>query len=118
MSIAKRVKIRTRRRALSVRNRIKRDTLLPRVSVFRSLKHMAAQIIDDSAGVTLVGCSTLEFKNVSGDKTEKAMQIGVELAKRALEKGIKQVCFDRGSYLYHGRVKALAEGMRSGGVKI
>ncbi|NBQ16851.1 50S ribosomal protein L18 [bacterium] len=118
MSIAKKVKIRTKRRALSVRNRIKRDTLLPRVSVFRSLKHMAAQIIDDSAGVTLVGCSTLEFKDVSGDKTERATQIGVELAKRALEKGIKQVCFDRGSYLYHGRVKAFAEGMRSGGVKI
>ena len=118
MSILKKVKIRTKKRAFIVRNRLKRETSLPRVSVFRSLKHIAAQVIDDVAGVTLVSCSTLELSELSGDKTERAERVGAELAKRALEKGIKQVCFDRGSYLYHGRVKALADGMRSGGVKI
>ncbi len=118
MSIAKKIKLRAKRRALVVRNRLKRETVLPRVSVFRSLKHIAAQVIDDSTGVTLVSCSTLELTDLTGDKKGKAERVGAELAKRAMAQGVKKVCFDRGSYLYHGRVKALADGMRSGGIEI
>lgn len=88
----------------------------PRLAVFRSNKHIYAQIIDDTIGHTLVAASTLEI-NEPGTKTERSYKCGELLAKRALEKGIEKVAFDRNGYKYHGRVKALAEGARAGGLK-
>ena len=119
MTIQKKIQKRTKRRALTVRNRLKREATLPRVSVFRSLNQIYAQIIDDAAHTTVASFSSLALKDAKkGTKSEVATSVGVELAKRALEKGIKEVCFDRGSYLYHGRVKALADGLRDGGLKV
>ena len=118
MSIEKKVRIRKKRKALCVRNKLKRNSTLPRVSVERTLKHLSAQIIDDKQHKTLVSFSSLHLKDTAKeDKTALAGIVGQELAKKALEKGIERVCFDRGRYLYHGRVKALADGLRSGGVK-
>lgn len=117
MSIAKKIKKREVSRALRVRNRLRRQSDLPRVSVFRSLNQIYAQIIDDSVHKTLVSCSSLVVKH-KGTKTEIAAAVGKELAKLALEKGVTKACFDRGSFLYHGRVKALAEGLREGGLQI
>ncbi len=92
----------------------------PRLCVFRSLNHIYTQIIDDSSGKTLISASTLD-KDVKSQlagkkKSEEAGIVGAEIAKRALEKGIKQVVFDRGGYQYHGRVKSLAEAARKGGI--
>lgn len=90
----------------------------PRVVVFRSLKHIYAQLIDDVAGKTLCSASTLNNPAVSGDKTACAKVVGQELAQKALQAGIVEVCFDRGRFLYHGRVAALADGLREGGLKV
>lgn len=87
----------------------------PRLAVFRSNKHIYAQIIDDTVGRTLVAASTLELE-ADGTKTEAARQVGDLVAKKALEKGIKQVVFDRGGNIYHGRIQALAEGAREAGL--
>lgn len=91
------------------------------MSVFRSLKHISAQIIDDQAGHTLVSVSTVEpevRKEVGrGSNVEAARAVGKLLAKRALEKGIKSVIFDRGGNIYHGRVAAFADGAREGGLE-
>ncbi|ALJ90252.1 MULTISPECIES: 50S ribosomal protein L18 [Thermus] len=103
------------RRKFRVRNRVKRTGRL-RLSVFRSLKHIYAQIIDDEKGETLVAESSLALK-LKGNKTEVARKVGLALAEKAIAKGIKQVAFDRGPYKYHGRVKALAEGAREGGLE-
>ena len=116
MSVLRKLKSRARKRALRVRNKFK--TGLPRVSVFRSLNNIYVQIIDDSTHSTLTSCSSLELKDVKGDKSAVANAVGKELAKRATEKGIAVAVFDRGRFLYHGRVKALAEGLREGGLKI
>jgi len=91
----------------------------PRLNVFRSNKNITAQIIDDEAGVTLVSASTLEseLKIKNGGNIEAASIIGKEIAKRANKIGIKTVVFDRGGYLYHGRVKALAEAARENGLE-
>jgi large subunit ribosomal protein L18 len=95
----------------------------PRLSVFRSLKHIYAQLIDDERGVTLVHTSTLseavrsELGNGNHSKTDASKAVGKVLARMALEKGIKQVRFDRGGYLYHGRVAALAQAAREGGLE-
>ena len=94
---------------------------MPRLCVFRSLNHIYAQVIDDSQGHTLVSASTLD-PEIRGEtngkaKTGKAELIGSMIAKRALDKGIKQVAFDRGGYKYHGRVKALAEAARQAGLQ-
>jgi large subunit ribosomal protein L18 len=92
----------------------------PRLAVFRSLSHIYGQIIDDVAGHTLVSASDLEptlRSEASGTKSERARRIGQELAARAKEKGITSVVFDRGGFLYHGRVKSLAEGAREGGLE-
>ena len=93
----------------------------PRLSVFRSSKQIYAQIIDDAKGVTLASASTLEKDNRAALKTgadvAAAKTVGEQLAKRAVEAGVTDVVFDRGSYMYHGRVKALAEGAREGGLK-
>ena len=90
----------------------------PRLVVFRSNSEIYAQIIDDTKGVTLVAASSSDKDlKVSGTKTERAKQVGEAIAKKALAAGIETVSFDRGGYLYHGRVKSLAEGAREGGLK-
>ena len=93
----------------------------PRLCIHRSLKNMQAQIIDDIAGKVLFGLSTLDkevrSKIKSGGNITAASLLGETLAQRAKAKGIKKVCFDRGGYLYHGRVKAFAEGARKGGLE-
>jgi len=89
----------------------------PRLSVFRSNKYIYAQLINDEKGVTLVAASSRDLKTKSGTKkAEEAFRVGEMLADRAKEKGIVKAIFDRGSYLFHGRVKALAEGARKGGL--
>ena len=90
----------------------------PRLNVFRSEKNIYAQVIDDEKGVTLVSASSQDkgFENYGGN-IEAAKAIGTEIAKRALEKGITEVVFDRGGYVYHGRVAALAEAAREAGLK-
>jgi len=105
-------------RHVRVRSKISGTAERPRLNVFRSLHHINAQIIDDVAGVTLVAASSAEkdFGAPGGNK-EAARKVGQLIAKRAAEKGITEVVFDRGGYLYHGRVKELAEGAREGGLK-
>ncbi len=117
MSLERKIKQRTVRRKRRVRSRLNTQ-LLPRISVFRSINNIYAQIIDDTNHNTVVSCSTVELKTLSGDKKEQAKAVGLELAKRALDKGIKAVVFDRGSYLFHGRVKCLADGLRDGGLQV
>ena len=87
----------------------------PRLAVFRSAKHIYAQIIDDVKGVTLVSASTLNV-NAEGTKTDAAKAVGEVVAKKALDAGITKVVFDRGGNIYHGRIKALAEGAREAGL--
>ncbi len=107
------------RRHRRVRGKISGTAERPRLDVFRSSKHIYAQIIDDVAGVTLVSASTLEkgFEGFGGN-VEAANKVGKMIAEKALAKGIKQVVFDRGGFVYHGRVKALAEGAREGGLEL
>ena len=101
-----------------VRGKISGTAERPRLCVFRSENHIYAQIIDDVAGNTLVSASSVEksFEGKGGN-IEAARKIGAVIAERALKKGIEDVVFDRGGYIYHGRVKALAEGAREGGLK-
>lgn len=93
----------------------------PRLSVFRSLKNIFAQLINDETGKTIIGVSARGLKptasNTLKGKKALAFEVGKLIAKAALEKGIKEICFDRGGYLYHGRVAAVAEGARAGGLK-
>ena len=90
----------------------------PRLAVFRSNSEIYAQIVDDTKGVTLVAASSRDKDlKATGTKTEKAKQVGEAIAKKALAAGIETISFDRGGYLYHGRVKSLAEGAREGGLK-
>ena len=102
-----------------VRKNISGTAERPRLSVFRSNKHMYAQIIDDVNRVTLCAASTLEagFEGETSGNAEAAKQVGLMIAKKAEEKGIKNVVFDRGGFVYHGRVKELAEGAREGGLE-
>lgn len=95
---------------------IKSDSKRPRLSVFRSNRYVFAQIIDDAKGITLVSSGDLKSKG-KAKKTESAKNVGLELAKAAKLKKIESVAFDRGGYKYQGRVKALAEGAREGGLK-
>ncbi|MCR4405480.1 MAG: 50S ribosomal protein L18 [Anaerolineae bacterium] len=110
-----------KRRHQRVRAKVRGTSERPRLNVFRSLTHIYAQIIDDGRGHTLVSASTLDpevrdkIKGLS--KTEQARLVGQVLAQRALARGVRQVVFDRGGYLYHGRVKALADGSREGGLE-
>ncbi len=101
-----------------VRGKISGTAERPRLCVYRSNANISAQIIDDVAGVTLVSATTLEksFENYGGNKTA-AREIGKLIAERALAKGIENVVFDRGGYIYHGRVQELADGAREGGLK-
>lgn len=105
------------RRLKRVRNKVAQNLGIPRLSVFRSNQHIWAQIIDDKHGKTLVSASTKTVKDAKGTKSEKATAVGQAIAVLALEKKIINVRFDRGTYRYHGRVKALADGARSGGLK-
>lgn len=109
-------KARAKRHA-RVRAKISGTPECPRLNVFRSAKHIYAQLIDDVNGVTLASASTMdkEFEGAGGN-TEAARKVGQMIAKRALDKNIKDVVFDRGGYIYHGRVKELAEGAREGGL--
>ncbi|MFY9213204.1 MAG: 50S ribosomal protein L18, partial [Tissierellaceae bacterium] len=101
-------------RHMRVRKKISGTSELPRLNVFRSGKHIYAQIIDDVAGSTLVSASTLDksLNLTSTGNKEAARAVGELIAKKALEKGIENVVFDRGGYIYHGRVQSLAEGAR------
>lgn len=106
------------KRKTRVRIKIRGTAKKPRLSVFRSHQTIYAQIINDEQGKTLVSASEKEIKSKKNKtKTERAKLVGETLAKKALKKEIKQVIFDRGPYRYHGRVKALAEGAREGGLK-
>jgi len=105
------------RRLKRIRNKIAQNLGIPRLSVFRSNQHIWAQIIDDKHGKTLVSASTKTVKEAKGTKSEKATAVGQAIAALALEKKIINIRFDRGNYRYHGRVKALADGARSGGLK-
>ena len=114
------VKDRTERRKATVRRAIKdAATGRARLTVFRSSKHIYAQVIDDVKGVTLASASSLEkdMRAKSGANVEAAKAVGTLVAKRAVEKGIKDVVFDRGGYRYHGRIKALGDAAREGGLK-
>ena len=108
------------RRTARVRRTLKRSAYgRPRLSVFRSSKHIYAQVIDDTKGETLVAASSMEkdVRGKTGANVEAAKAVGKRVAERAVAKGVKEVQFDRGSYLYHGRVKALADAAREGGLK-
>ena len=106
------------KRHVRVRGKISGTPECPRLNVFRSNANIYAQIIDDVNGVTLVSANTLdkEFEGATGN-AEAAKKVGLAIAERAKEKGIEVVVFDRGGYVYHGRVAALAEGAREGGLK-
>ena len=105
------------KRHARVRGKISGTAERPRLSVFRSEKHIYAQIIDDVAGNTLVAASSVEKDFGPGSNKEAARKVGKLVAERALAKGIEEVVFDRGGYIYHGRVLELAEGAREGGLK-
>ena len=108
----------TLRRAQRVRNHLKKVANgRPRLSIFRSAKNIYAQVIDDQTGVTLAAASSLENgKGKGGADKDAAAKVGALVAQRAIEKGVKDVVFDRGGYLYHGRVKALADAAREAGL--
>jgi large subunit ribosomal protein L18 len=89
----------------------------PRLNVYRSLNHIYAQVIDDQTGTTLAAASTLSLKLKTGGNVASAKEIGKTIAERAAEKGIKKVVFDRGGFLYHGRIKALADAAREAGLE-
>ena len=109
---------RRRIRRYRIRKRVKGSVERPRLSVFRSSRHIYAQIIDDARGVTLAAASSREDVPRTGTgKLGISAEVGKRLAERAKEKGIARVSFDRGGYLYHGRVKALADGARAGGLE-
>lgn len=105
------------RRHLRVRKKVHGTETCPRLNVFRSNAHIHAQIIDDDKGMTLVSCSSVALKLANGSNVEAAKVVGTELAKKALSQGIERVVFDRSGYLYHGRVKALADAARENGLK-
>src|SRR5829696_6961032 len=102
-----------------IRRKVRGDTERPRLAIYRSLNHIYAQVIDDRLGQTLVSASTTEKdlrSNGSGGNLDAARRIGQAIAERALAKGIEQVVFDRGGYLYHGRIKALTDAARAAGL--
>lgn len=108
-------KIRKARRAARIRSKIEDQMRAPRLTVFRSNKYIYAQVIDDNKGTTLISASEQEV-DAKGNRVEKAKMVGVKLAEKAKAAKVKNVVFDKGSYKYHGRVKALAEGAREGGL--
>lgn len=112
--------LRRKKRHIRVRNKVFGTAERPRLNVFRSSKNIYAQLIDDMAGHTLAAASTLDKeikeKGVNGGTVDAAREVGKLIAERAADKGYNKVVFDRGGYIYHGRVKALAEGAREGGL--
>lgn len=104
------------RRHLKILKKVRGTAEKPRLIVFRSLGHIYAQLVDDINQKVILGCSDLKIKS-KAKKSEKAKQIGIDIAKMAQEKKIETVTFDRNGYRYHGRVKAVAEGAREGGLK-
>ena len=118
----KKIQQRRARRAFRVRKSLCQKSVHPRVSVFRSLQHISAQLIDEKQKKTIVASSSqvlnLDVKKEKLDKKAVAKAVGLDLAKKALEAKIEIASFDRGCYLYHGRIKALAEGLREGGLKL
>ena len=112
------VKNKEKRRALRVRRKLQSARGLPRVSVFRSLKYTYAQLIDDTTRKTLASCSSIQVKDLNGDKTAVAHAVGELLADKIKALGIQAAIFDRGSYRYHGRVKAVADGLREKDIQI
>lgn len=109
---ARRLKIRRR-----IRKHVNGTATRPRLTVFRSNKEIYAQIVDDVSGKTLVSASSRSLKDASGNKVDMATAVGKEVASKATAAGVETVSFDRNGYLYHGRVKALADGAREGGLK-
>jgi large subunit ribosomal protein L18 len=107
------------RRKLRIRRKVNGTSERPRLTVFRSAKHIYAQVIDDVAGATLAHVSTLskDVRGADGTKSDDAKRVGTALGKALLAKGVDKVVFDRNGYLYHGRVKALAEAAREAGLK-
>ena len=103
------------RRHLRVRRKVTGTAERPRLVIFRSLKHITAQLVDDVAGRTLATTSSTDL--TTGKKTEKSLEVGKRIAARAKEAGITKVVFDRAGYKYHGRVKAVADGARTGGLE-
>lgn len=101
-----------------IRRKVKGDTERPRLAIYRSLNHIYAQVIDDRVGQTLVSASTTEkdLRGNSGGNLDAARRVGQVIAERAIAKGIEQVVFDRGGYLYHGRIKALTDAARAAGL--
>jgi large subunit ribosomal protein L18 len=99
-----------------IREKISGTPERPRLNVYRSLNHIYAQIIDDSKGVTIASASTLAGKINAGGNVAAAKEVGKLVAEQAIEKGVKKVVFDRGGYLYHGRIKALADAAREAGL--
>lgn len=105
------------KRHTSIRSKVTGTANRPRLSVYRGLKHLYAQLIDDTTGKTLVGLSD-KVLEVKGPGIERATALGKELAKRASDKGIKSVVFDRGGFRYHGQVKAFADALRESGITV
>jgi large subunit ribosomal protein L18 len=106
------------RRHARVREKVRGTAARPRLAVYRSLAQIYAQVIDDVAGKTLAAASSLDTKDSKTKKSERAKAVGTAIGERAKKAGITEVVFDRGGYRYHGRVKALAEGVRAAGVKV
>ena len=107
------------RRHRRVRGKISGTAARPRLDVFRSAKHIYTQVIDDEQGVTLASASSMDKDfNAYGGNVEAAKKVGENIAKKCLEKGITEVVYDRGGFVYHGRVQALAEGAREAGLKL
>ena len=100
-----------------IRRKLAGTGVRPRLNVYRSLGHIYAQVIDDQKGETLVSASSLALKLKTGGNVAAAKEIGKAVAEKAIEKGIKRVVFDRGGYLYHGRIKALADAARAAGLE-
>jgi len=105
------------RRHIRLREKVSGTAACPRLCVFRSNKNIHCQIIDDVAGKTLVSCSSVELKLANGGNVEASKQVGTEIAKRAIAKGIKNVVYDRGGYIYQGRVQAVADAAREAGLE-
>jgi large subunit ribosomal protein L18 len=100
-----------------IRQKLSGTAERPRLSVFRSLNHIYAQVIDDQNGETLAAASTISLKVKTGGNVAAAKEIGKSIAEKAIEKGVKKVVFDRGGFLYHGRIKALADAAREAGLE-
>lgn len=120
MSKSKSKKLNREKRHARVRAQIIGTSKRPRVSVFKSNKHIFVQLIDDEVGKTILsnGVGSVKNRKIKGLKNDKSLAIGKMLAEKAKEAGITEVVFDRGGYKYHGRVKAVAEGLRAGGLKL